>query len=56
MFSDKGTIFCIDSSSMRVVGTFFSVAMTTPFVAMRNSCTARPTGNADRHFPLIHGI
>lgn len=33
MLSLTGWIFCTLSSSMRVDGSFFSVAMTTPFVA-----------------------
>ena len=56
IFSDNGTIFCIDSSSIRIVGTFFSVAITTPFVANPNQFPITRTGHTNGHFALIDSI
>ena len=56
IFSDNGTIFCIDSSSIRIVGTFFSVAITTPFVANHNQLSQIRTCHANGHFALINCI
>ena len=47
MFSVSMRIFCKDFSSIRIVGTFFSVAITTPFLAANSGLNTCTSGRAE---------